>query len=342
MASPAEALEVSGSIVLDGVLDNTSGVGLDVRLSGTSALSLIEDAVCPSIIIGHVDNAILDAAAGVSIGGGGASLAANVVYDDYGVIGGGLNNILGTNDGDPTTTVGAVIAGGDSNVAAAAYSSIGGGQLNTILSTAVGASIPGGVLNTVSAPYSLAAGVRAKALHTGSFVWGDSQAADLSTTQDNQFIVRAEGGIWLGDDSAVSFPLGSLLATSSGGYLTALGLWISVSDRDKKTDFEEFDKQDLLEKVADLSVTTWMYKDDETGSRHIGPVAQDFYHAFGVGPDERHVAATDLSGVSLAAIQALYERVTALEAEVVSLRAQVESKDRPARPRAVEVIAPGP
>lgn len=342
MATPTQALEVGGSIVLDGYLDNNSGLGLDIRLDGTSALSLIDNATCPSIIVGHVDNAILDAAVGASIGGGGASASANVVYDDFGVIGGGLNNILGTNDADPTTTAGAVIAGGDSNVVAAAYGSIGGGQSNTILSTAIGACIPGGVLNTVSAPYSLAAGVRAKALHTGSFVWGDSQSADLVTTDDNQFIVRAEGGIWLGDDSAVSFPFGSLLATSSGGYLTALGVWISVSDRDKKTDFQEIDKQELLEKVADMPVTTWSYKGDETDSRHIGPVAQDFYHSFGVGPDERHVAATDLSGVSLAAIQALYERVTALEEEVRVLRAQVESKDQHTQSRVVEVIASEP
>ncbi len=292
-------------------------------------MSLIANATSPSIVIGHAENSVASTAVGATISGGGAALTANAVLDNFGVIGGGLNNLVGTDDGNPANAVAAVVSGGNSNVAAAAYSSIGGGHSNTILSTAIGASIPGGAFNTVSAPFSMSAGVRAKALHTGSFVWGDTQAADLSTTKNNQFIVRASGGIWLGDDSDVSFPFGSLLATSSGGYLTALGLWISVSDRDKKTDFEAIDKQDLLEKVADMPLTTWKYKGDQTGSRHIGPVAQDFYHAFGVGPDDRHLAATDLAGVSLAAIQALYQRVSALEEEVRILRQHLEANPMP-------------
>lgn len=314
--------------MLDGALESLNPTGLDVRLGGSSVLSLIPGAVSPTIIFGHPNNNIASTAIGVSIGGGGASMTPNLAYEDYAVIGGGLNNIVGIDDGDATLARAAVVAGGDSNLAAAAYSSIGGGQDNTISSTGIGASIPGGVLNLCSAPYSLAAGVRAKALHAGSFVWGDSQSADVSTTMPNQFIVRASGGIWLGDDSAVSFPLGSLLATSSGGYLTALGVWISVSDRDKKEAFEEIDKQDLLRRVADMPVTTWSFKGDETGTRHIGPVAQEFHGAFRVGPDERHLAATDMAGVSLAAIQALYERLTVLEAELVELRSTVERYER--------------
>src|SRR2546422_1818102 len=41
----------------------------------------------------------------------------------------------------------------------------------------------------------------------------------------------------------------------------------------------------LFRSVA-LPVQTWEYKSDGA-TRHLGPVAQDFYAAFGVGPDDR-------------------------------------------------------
>ena len=40
-------------------------------------------------------------------------------------------------------------------------------------------------------------------------------------------------------------------------------------------------------------------------SKHIEPMAQDFYAAFGVGPDNKHITTIDESGVALAAIQGL-------------------------------------
>ena len=47
----------------------------------------------------------------------------------------------------------------------------------------------------------------------------------------------------------------------------------------------------------------------DEGVRHIGPVAQDFYAAFGTGTDDKHLAALDSAGVALAAIQGLNENV---------------------------------
>ena len=41
---------------------------------------------------------------------------------------------------------------------------------------------------------SFAAGFKAKATHTGAFVWADSQDADFSSTAVNQFNIRAAGG----------------------------------------------------------------------------------------------------------------------------------------------------
>ncbi|UCD54667.1 MAG: hypothetical protein JSV93_03860 [Candidatus Omnitrophota bacterium] len=44
--------------------------------------------------------------------------------------------------------------------------------------------------------YSMAAGFRAKAVNPGCFVWADSQSADYSSTNSNQFRIRAAGGIF--------------------------------------------------------------------------------------------------------------------------------------------------
>jgi hypothetical protein len=41
------------------------------------------------------------------------------------------------------------------------------------------------------------------------------------------------------------------------------------------------------------------------GVRHVGPMAQDFYAAFGTGVDDRHITSIDEDGVALAAIKAL-------------------------------------
>jgi beta-xylosidase len=58
--------------------------------------------------------------------------------------------------------------------------------------------------------------------------------------------------------------------------------------------------------------------------RHLGPVAQDFHAAFGLGSDDRHIATVDADGVALAAIQGLNRKVeaenTALKQEIAELK----------------------
>jgi hypothetical protein len=56
--------------------------------------------------------------------------------------------------------------------------------------------------------------------------------------------------------------------------------------------------------------------------RHIGPTAQDFYAAFGVGEDNTHISTVDADGVALAAIQGLYRIVQEKDAEIAALKAE--------------------
>jgi len=78
---------------------------------------------------------------------------------------------------------------------------------------------------------------------------------------------------------------------------------------------------EILEKLAALPVSTWNYKTDPPSVRHLGPMAQDFAAAFGLGADDRTIAFVDANGVLMVAVQALYRKVRQLEAEVAELRA---------------------
>jgi hypothetical protein len=75
----------------------------------------------------------------------------------------------------------------------------------------------------------------------------------------------------------------------------------------------------ILERVSKLPVSYWSYE-FEPGVRHLGPMAQDFAAAFGLGRTNRMIDGIDANGIALTAIQALHRRVEHLEAEVAELR----------------------
>jgi cell division protein YceG involved in septum cleavage len=87
-----------------------------------------------------------------------------------------------------------------------------------------------------------------------------------------------------------------------------------TSDRNKKENFSVVDDRDILQRVANLPISNWNFKTGER-TRHIGPMAQDFYAAFNVGTDDKHIATVDEGGVALAAIQGLNEKLKAEDAQ---------------------------
>ncbi len=103
------------------------------------------------------------------------------------------------------------------------------------------------------------------------------------------------------------------------------------SDRNLKENFVAVSSRDVLEKVAGLSISRWNFKGD-TATLHVGPMAQDFHAAFGLGTDDRHIATVDADGVALAAIQGLNQKVEAREAslrkENAELKARLERLER--------------
>jgi uncharacterized small protein (DUF1192 family) len=75
-----------------------------------------------------------------------------------------------------------------------------------------------------------------------------------------------------------------------------------------------------LTKIAALPIQSWSYKSQAPSIRHMGPTAQDFYAAFGLGESELTITTTDIDGVNLLAVQALEKRTAALQAENARLR----------------------
>ena len=105
-----------------------------------------------------------------------------------------------------------------------------------------------------------------------------------------------------------------------------------TSDRNAKENFQAVSPSEVLARVAVLPIQEWNFKAD-AGTRHIGPMAQDFYAAFGVGMDDKHIATVDADGVALAAIQGLNEKVegTSQKSELRIQRLEEENADLKSR-----------
>ena len=92
------------------------------------------------------------------------------------------------------------------------------------------------------------------------------------------------------------------------------------SDRNKKANFATVNAREVLGRVVSLPIETWNYLSQGPSVRHIGPMAQDFHTAFGVGEDDTHINMVDANGVALAAIQGLYHLVQEQEMQLRSSR----------------------
>jgi hypothetical protein len=96
------------------------------------------------------------------------------------------------------------------------------------------------------------------------------------------------------------------------------------SDRNVKENFAIIDRREILARLANISVESWNYKFQSPNIRHIGPMAQDFASAFGVGGDDKHINMVDAFGVALASIQALYEMIRERDAKITALEERLK------------------
>ncbi len=113
-----------------------------------------------------------------------------------------------------------------------------------------------------------------------------------------------------------------------------------TSDRNKKENFQPIEGEEVLTRIRGLSLTSWNYiGQDSKQFRHYGPMAQDFFAAFGrdaygaIGTPTT-ITSGDLDGILMVAAQALERRTAEQEKEIAALRG--ENADIGARLAALE------
>jgi hypothetical protein len=247
-------------------------------------------------------------------GAAGTYVDDNVAAGDWSTIAGGRGNrasgfhsIVAGGQGN-TAEYFASVGGGQNNIASGDFSTISGGIGNTASGAA--STVAGGAGNLAGAAYSFAAGNRAKVIAPGSFVFSDSTDADFYSGVANEFLVGATGGI--GMYTAKNY--------STGCHINPGGAsWLCSSSRDVKRDFEVVDVEQVLRRVSQLPMLKWRFMNEDAKIRHLGPMAQDFRAAFGLGTDDRTIATVDENGVALAAIQGLNRKLNEKDAKIDAL-----------------------
>lgn len=191
-----------------------------------------------------------------------------------------------------------------------------------------------GHYNTANGAYSTAMGHYVSSNgYKGTFIIGDSDPLSQGTTTGSvtdQFVARFLNGYYL-LTSGNSNPGTSTVRT---GVQIGKGQnsWATISDSTKKERFLPIAGADLLRKIGAMRLTTWNYKGQHS-IRHYGPMAQDFYAAFGhdelgqIGCDTL-IYSNDLAGVTLSAVQALIHEIAVLKQENSQLKGRLDRVDR--------------
>lgn len=234
-----------------------------------------------------------------------------------------VSSTVGTGFGSAVRVTGtAAFSAGASNVA--------GGFCSTVIGYTDSAMGQGcvalGYRMLAAQDYSVAIGYRGRAIHEGSLVLSDasSLSATLSSyttsSADNQFTSRYAGGyrLFTNDDMTVGVSL-----TPSDNS------WNIISDSTKKERYLKADGEAMLVKLRGMRLGSWNYK-SRPAMRHYGPMAQEFYAAYGkdaygtIGNDTT-INQANLEGVMMIMIKALEARTADQASEIARLKAKNET-----------------
>jgi hypothetical protein len=200
-----------------------------------------------------------------------------------------------------------------------------------------------GLQNSASGNFSVAIGKNARtANRQGSIVLGDGCAGFSSDSvfpsANNQVVMRGCGGVKVFTNQGLTS--GVELAAGGSG-------WSAVSDRNRKENFLAMDGEELLSRLRSVPVTSWNYRTQDAAIRHMGPMAQDFRAAFGLGERALMINSVDIDGVNMAAAQALDARTTAQAQRIETLEAsnaalKAENAELRARLERIEALLAAP
>lgn len=180
------------------------------------------------------------------------------------------------------------------------------------LSIGVRSSLNGGTFNALVPAVQIAPTPQAFYAYTAGTV------ADLTPGQAVTSLNGLSDGVNLVAGNGISI-------SGAGGNTLIISAQPGVpSDRSIKTDFAPVKPEDILSKLVALPIPGWRYTNEVAGVRHVGPMAQDFKAAFGLGHDDKMIEFVDEEGVALAAIQGLNQRLEEQKAENAQLKAQLD------------------
>jgi hypothetical protein len=152
----------------------------------------------------------------------------------------------------------------------------------------------------------------------GSFVYGDNSTSDtVRNTANHQFMVRADGGYVFYSNVALTMGVELL----PGG-----GSWSMISDRNKKFNIQLLSPLDFSPQFDSLAVLSWNYIGHD--AVHVGPIAQDFYSAFGVGEKPYLINMIDSDGTTFLGIKKLNEEMNSqpTNAEVKEVIKEIDNE----------------
>lgn len=154
----------------------------------------------------------------------------------------------------------------------------------------------------------------------GAGVWGGSTSGTGVKGTSNS-------GIGVYGESA-SGNSGYFQGGSGGGgickYAGGAG-WNCTSDRNLKENFQAVNPRVVLERLESMPVSRWNMIGDSSKTPHLGPVAQDFRAAFGLGDSDKTINTADAQGVALTAIKGLAEVVQEKDARIATLSSKLDS-----------------
>src|SRR6266849_3942405 len=255
----------------------------------------------------------------------------------------GANALEGNTTGDLNTANGSFALGsnttGDDNTASgvnALFSNTTGSEntangAGALTSNTIGfnntASGVNALLDNTTGSYNTASGTFALLNNfTGNYNTALGYDADVLGNLNNATVIGAHAVV----DASNKIRVGDTAITVIEGQVP----YTYTSDRNQKEDFRPVDADEVLNKLRELSVTSWNYKgQDAKQFRHYGPVAQDFFAAFGrdaVGTigTPTTITSGDLDGILMIAAQALEKRTVELQRENADLKARLEALER--------------
>jgi hypothetical protein len=321
-------------------IGRNNGVGAPGGVA-IGAYNYVPNSTTNAVAIGQYNNAtgFASMAFGTSVSAGGTNAMAlglqNTASGPTALAMGRAN----TASGPGATAMGSVNTASGDNATVMGNSNTASGVASTAMglqNTASGlASTAMGYLNIASGNYSTALGHRMNTNgHAGAFMIGDTDPLGQGTTgagAADQFVARFRNGYYL---------MTSGTGTRTGVVIGAgQNAWSAISDSTRKERFLPMNHTQVLQKINAMKLTSWNYK-GQREIRHYGPMAQDFYAAFGhdalgqVGCDTL-INSHDFAGVTFAAVQALIRENERLRVETQNLASQLaEQKTETQRVRA--------